>query len=88
MKIMKGWRKIDNQRGFVNEATGHNLIVTKKQYGQHYLAMLYSKADHDDEEGSKISPEFSTEAKAAAFAMNWMSNHPEGVNELRSNCRA
>jgi len=75
MKTMKGWRKIDNQRGFVNETTGHNLVVTKKQFGEHYLVLLYSKPNHD-EEGSKISPEYATEAKASAFAMDWMAKHP------------
>jgi hypothetical protein len=77
MKIIKGWKKIDNQRGFVNETTGHNLIVTKKQFGEHYIVMLYPSPNHNDyEEGAKLSPEYATEAKAAAFAMNWMSKHP------------
>jgi hypothetical protein len=77
MKIVKGWRRIDNQRGFMNETTGQNLVVTKKQYGEHYLVLLFPKLK-DNEEERKISPEFPTEAKAIAFAMNWMSKHPEG----------
>ena len=72
---MKGWKKIDNKRGFVNDTTGYNLVVTKKQFGEHYLVMLFSKSTHD-EEGKKLSPEYSTEAKAEAFAVNWMSKHP------------
>ena len=80
MRIVKGWRKIDNERGFINEVTGQNLIVSKKQYGEHYVVLLFQKAKND-EEGTKISPEFSTEPKATAFAMDWMLKHPKGVNE-------
>jgi hypothetical protein len=78
MKIVKGWRRIDKERGFVNEITGQNLVVTKKQFGEHYMVMLFLKVK-DDEEGKKISPEYSTEAKADAFARDWMSKHPEGA---------
>jgi hypothetical protein len=81
MKIVKGWRRIDNERGFMNETTGENLVVTKKQYGEHYIVLLFPKAK-DDEEARKISPEFPTEAKADAFAMGWMSKHPKGDNQL------
>jgi hypothetical protein len=77
MKILKGWKKIDNERGFMNETTGQNLVVTKKQFGVHYLVMLFGKVE-DSEEGRKISPEFSTQAKAEAFAVDWMSKHPKG----------
>ena len=78
MKMVEGWRRIDNERGFVNETTGQNLVVTKKQFGQHYVVLLFPKMK-DDEEGRKISPEYQTEAKATAFAMDWMSKHPNGV---------
>jgi hypothetical protein len=81
MKIVKGWRRIDNQRGFINENTGQNLVISKKQYGEHYVVLLLPKVK-DDEEGRKISPEFPTEAKATAFAMDWMSKHPKGEDEL------
>jgi hypothetical protein len=77
LKIVRGWRNIDNERGFMNETTGQNLVVTKKQFGVHYLVTLFAKVG-DAEEGRKISPEFSTEAKAEAFAMDWMSKHPKG----------
>ena len=77
MKIVKGWKKIDNERGFMNETTGQNLVVTKKQFGVHYLVILFGKVE-DSEEGRKISPEFSSQAKAEAFAMEWMSKHPKG----------
>jgi len=43
MKIVKDWRRIDNQRGFMNETTEQNLVVTKKQYGEHYVVLLFPK---------------------------------------------
>ena len=77
MKTLKGWKKIDNNRGFMNEITGQNLLVKKKQFGVHYVVTLFGKPN-DSEEGRMISPEFSTEAKAEAYALGWMSKHPEG----------
>ena len=83
MKLLKGWKKIDNERGFMNETTGQNLMVTKKPFGQHFLVFLFPAMNMKYETGGKkISPEFPTEAKASTFAMDWMSNHPEGQNEL------
>ena len=77
MRIVNGWKRIDNERGFINETTGQNLVVAKKQFGAHHVVRLFSEINAD-EEGTKISPEFSTKAKADAFAMDWMSKHPLG----------
>jgi hypothetical protein len=77
MKMAKGWRRMDNERGFINETTGQNLVITKKQYGEHYVVLLFPKL-RNDVEAKKISPEFPTEAKAEAFAMAWLSKHPNG----------
>jgi hypothetical protein len=81
MRIVDGWRRIDNERGFVNETTGQNLVVAKKQFGEHYIVRLLSRINAADEEGTKISPEFSTKAKADAFAMDWMLKHPLGEEQ-------
>jgi len=78
VKIVKGWKKIDNQRGYINATTEQNLIVTKKQYGEHYLVMLFPKVRNSDE-GRKISPEYPTESKAESFATDWMNKHPKGA---------
>ena len=78
MKIVEGWRRIDNKRGYVNATTRQNLVVSKKQYGEHYLVMLFPEV-RDDNEGRKISPEFPTESKAESFALDWMNKHPTGV---------
>lgn len=79
MKMLKGWRRIDNQRGYMNAATEQNLVVTKKQYGEHYIVMLFPIAKNDGTEGRKISPEYATESKAEAFAIDWMNKHPRGI---------
>ncbi len=77
MKMLKGWKRIDNGRGFMNETTGQNLVVEKKEFGEHYIVLLFPKMK-DEEEGRKISPEYPNGAKAEAFAMDWMSRHPKG----------
>jgi hypothetical protein len=74
---VESWIRIDNQRGYINATTGQNLVVTKKQYGEHYVVLLYPKESKDDE-GKKISPEYATESKAEAFAIDWMNKHPRG----------
>jgi hypothetical protein len=79
MKIVEGWRRIDNQRGYMNVTTGQNLVVTKKEFGEHFLVMLFPMVKSDDAEGSKLSPEYATESKAEAFAVDWMNKHPRGV---------
>jgi hypothetical protein len=80
MKIVNGWKRIDNERGFVNETTGQNIVVKKKQFGIHYVVMLFPRMQ-DDAEGTKISPEYPTTAKADAFARDWMSKHPLGLDQ-------
>ena len=79
MRIVEGWRRIDNQRGHVNATTGQNLVVIKKEFGEHYLVMLFPMMRKDYVEGRKISPEYVTESKADAFAMDWMNKHPKGA---------
>jgi hypothetical protein len=79
LKIIKGWRRIDNQRGHINATTGQNLVVIKKEFGEHYLVMLFPTARNGDVEGRKISSEYATESKAEAFAMDWMNKHPKSA---------
>ena len=80
MKMLKGWRKIDNQRGYLNETTGQNLAVAKKQFGEHYITLLFLDAKNSGEDGRTISPEYATESKAEAFAIDWMNKHPDGAS--------
>jgi hypothetical protein len=75
---MKGWTKMDRQRGFVNKTTGQNLVVTKKEFGEHYVVLLFPHVRIDDK-GETISPEYATASKAEAYALNWMKKHPKGT---------
>jgi hypothetical protein len=75
----KGWRKIDNQREYIKATTGQNLIITKTEFGERYLVMLFPMVKNDDAEDKKMSPEYATKSKAEAFAMNLMNKHPNGV---------
>jgi hypothetical protein len=79
MRIVEGWRRLDNRRGYINATSGQNLVVKKKQYGEHYSVRLFPEMRNDDE-GRRISPEFLTESKAEAFALDWMSQHPKGAD--------
>ena len=78
MKIVKGWRKMDKQRGFANETTGQNLVVTKKEFGARYVVLLFPRVRVDDK-GETISPAYATASKAEAYALNWMEKHPRGA---------
>jgi hypothetical protein len=78
LKIVKGWRKMDRQRGFVNETTGQNLVVTKKEFGTEYVILLFPRVRIDDE-GETISPAYATASKAEAFGLSWMAKHPTGM---------
>jgi len=75
LKIVKGWRKTDRQRGFVNQTTGQNLVVTKREFGEHYVVLLFPRVRIDDT-GETLSPTYSTASKAEACALNWMEKHP------------
>lgn len=78
MKTLKGWRRISNQGGFQNVTTGQTLMVTKSEFGLHYRVVLYEGRDRENEEGEKLSPEYPTETRAEAFAIDWMIKNPKG----------
>ncbi len=80
MKCLKGWRRISNEGGFLNETTGQTLIIAKAEFGLHYHVLLFEGQRKEDKEGCKISPEYPTETKAAAFAIDWMTKNPNGTN--------
>lgn len=81
MKIVKGWRRISNKGGFVNETTGQTLIIAKKEFSQNYHLALFTQERTEDAEGKQLSPDFAVEAKAEAYAMDWMNKHPKGTVE-------
>jgi hypothetical protein len=82
MKIVKGWRKISNAGGFLNEYTGQTLAIVKKEFGMHYRVLLFAQERTEDANGKKISPDFETEVKAAAFGLSWMEKNPNGTLDL------
>ena len=83
MKIIKGWKKISNQGGYVNENTGQTLIISKKEFSANYHVLLFAGEQTSEEESKKISPDFSKETKAEAFAVDWMGKHPNGTIETK-----
>ena len=78
MRILEGWRRIDNKRGYMNATTGQNVSVTKNRFGEHYSVLLGPRIENDEGE-RKVSPEFATRSKAEAFAVDWMNKHPRGT---------
>ena len=70
---------MSHERGFMNETTGQTLIVKKKEFGEHYLVWLFPELTDDDSKGRKLSPEFRTQSKADAFALDWMNKNPNGA---------
>ena len=84
MKIIKGWKKISNQGGYVNEETGQTLIVSKKEFSANYHVLLFAEEQTDEAKSKKISPEFPKETKADAFALDWMEKHPNGTIESKN----
>ncbi len=85
MKLIKGWKKISNEGGYVNENTGQALIISKKEFSQDYHVLLFcGKQTKKEEESKKISPDFATQPKAETFALNWMEKHPNGIIDSKS----
>jgi hypothetical protein len=80
MRMIEGWKRLDNERGYLNFTTGQNLVVSKKQFGHQYIVLLFSEVRKRCE-GTKISPEYATKSKAEAYAFDWMKKHPKGTRE-------
>ena len=79
MKIIKGWRKISNQGGYLNETTGQTLVVSKKEFSQTFHVSLYIGKQTNEADSKRVSPEFATISKAEAYAIDWMEKHTNGV---------
>ena len=77
---------MDRQRGFVSKTTGQNLVVTKKEFGEHYIVLLFPHVRIDDK-GETISPEYATASKAEAYALGWMEKHPKGTKSTLEHTR-
>lgn len=79
MKSLRGWKRISHKGGFVNETTGQTLVIAKQGFAEHYHVLLFKQERTDNAQGSKISPEYPSEAKAEAFAIKWMEKNPNGT---------
>jgi hypothetical protein len=55
------------------------LIIAKKDFSANYHVILFVGEQTDKAEGKKISPDFSKQVKAEAFALGWMAKHPNGT---------
>jgi hypothetical protein len=79
LKIIKGWRKISHDGGYLNENTGQTLILEKKQFSQTYHVSIYAGIPTEEGNNKIVSPEFSTFTKAETYAIDLMKKHPNGV---------
>jgi hypothetical protein len=79
MKTIRGWKRISRKGGFINETTGQTLIIVKQEFAERYHVLLFKQERIEDAQGSKISPEYASEAKAEAFAIKWMEKNPNGA---------
>jgi hypothetical protein len=79
MKLVKGWKILSHEGGFLNEVTGQTLVIAKKEFSAKYQVLLFSGKRTEDAEGKKISPDFVSRPKAEVFAMDWMKRNPNGA---------
>jgi hypothetical protein len=55
------------------------LIITKKQFSSNYYVLIFVAEQTDEKDGKIISPNFSTESKAEAYAFKLMNKHTNGI---------
>lgn len=79
MKTIKGWRRIGKEGEYINENTAQTLTICKKQFGQTYYVSLYAGENTGEADGKRISPEFTTTAKAQTYAIALMEKNPNGI---------
>ncbi len=79
MKLIKGWKRLSHECGYLNDTSGQTLMVLKKDYSQNYHVQLFECGQTDKDEGKIISPEYATKAKADTCAEDWMQKHPNGT---------
>ena len=79
MRIIKGWKRLSHEDGFLNDTSGQTVVVSRKEYSNNYNVRLFECGQTDKDEVKTISPEYATKAKANAFAVDWMQKHPNGT---------
>lgn len=78
MKAFKGWRKMSHNRGYQNETTGQIITVKKKEYTEDYIVWLMPN-QAGDAEGKRLSPDFTSQARAQEYAYAWMKKNPNAA---------
>jgi hypothetical protein len=79
IKTFKGWKTLKHEGGYINECTGQTLIVTQKQFSCDYYVLIFVAQKTEQKDGRVISPDFSTESKAEAYAFKLMAKNPNGI---------
>ena len=79
MKIIKGWKMLSHECGYLNDSSGQTVVVSKKEFSNNYHVQLFECGQTGKEDGKTISPAYASKAKADAFAEGWMLKHPNGM---------
>lgn len=79
MKMLKGWRKMSHNRGYQNETTGQIIAVKKKEFTDDYVVWLIPN-EAKDAQGKRISPDFTSQARAQEYVRMWMKKNPNGTS--------
>ena len=79
MKIIKGWKMLSHDCGYLNDISGQTIVVSKKDFSNDYHVRLFEVGKSSKDESKTISPEYPTKSKADAFAESWMLKHPHGT---------
>jgi hypothetical protein len=79
MKIIKGWKMLSHDCGYLNDISGQTVVVSKKDFSNDFHVRLFESGKSSKEEGKTISPEYPSKSKADAFAESWMLKHPNGT---------
>ena len=80
MKIIKGWKMLSHECGYLNDVIRANCwLFQKKNSATTIMFGFLSLGKSRKDEGKTISPDYATKSKADAFAENWMLKHPNGT---------
>ena len=79
MKIIKGWKMLSHDCGYLNDVSGQTVVVSKKEFSCDYHVRLFESGQSGKDEGKTISPDYPAKSKADAFAEGWMVKHPNGT---------
>jgi hypothetical protein len=78
MKIIKCWKRLSHECGYLNDMSGQIVVVLQKEFSRNYHVRLFECGQTEKEDGKTISPDYASKSKADAFAEDWMQKHPNG----------